>query len=78
MTKRKFILKNSSLAKMLVVFPPIFVVDTRLIYGYNFVAPLNVLILKVNSSLSMITACMLIEKNEFTFHGFRAQNWFCL
>ena len=26
---------------MLVVFPPIFVVDTKLIYGYNFVAPLT-------------------------------------
>ena len=25
---------------MLVVFPPIFVVDTKIIYGYNFVAPL--------------------------------------
>ena len=26
---------------MLVVFPPIFVADTKIIYGYNFVAPLN-------------------------------------
>ena len=26
---------------MLVVFPPIFVADTRIIYGYNFVAPLK-------------------------------------
>ena len=25
---------------MLVVFPPIFVADTKIIYGYNFVAPL--------------------------------------
>ena len=25
---------------MLVVFPPIFVADTIIIYGYNFVAPL--------------------------------------
>ena len=24
----------------MVVFPPIFLVDTKLIYGYNFVAPL--------------------------------------
>ena len=26
---------------MLVVFPSIFVADTKLIYGYNFVAPLR-------------------------------------
>ena len=26
---------------MLVVFPPIFVADTKIIYGYNFVAPLK-------------------------------------
>ena len=26
---------------MLVGFPPIFVADTKIIYGYNFVAPLN-------------------------------------
>ena len=26
---------------MLVVFPPIFVADIKLIYGYNFVAPLK-------------------------------------
>ena len=26
---------------MLVVLPPIFVADTKIIYGYNFVAPLN-------------------------------------
>ena len=25
---------------MLVVFPPIFVADTKIIHGYNFVAPL--------------------------------------
>ena len=25
---------------MLVVFPPILVADTKIIYGYNFVAPL--------------------------------------
>ena len=28
---------------MLVVFPPIFVADTKVIYGYNFVAPLKYL-----------------------------------
>ena len=26
---------------MLVVFSPIFVADTKIIYGYNFVAPLS-------------------------------------
>ena len=28
---------------MLVLFPPIFVADTKVIYGYNFVAPLKYL-----------------------------------
>ena len=27
---------------MLIVFPPIFVADTKIIYGYNFAAPLTV------------------------------------
>ena len=27
---------------MLVVFPPTFLVNTKIIYGFNFVAPLNV------------------------------------
>ena len=27
---------------MLVVFPPSFVADTKIIFGYNFVAPLKV------------------------------------
>ena len=39
--KCKLILKNSSF-KLQVVFPPIFVVDTKIIYGHNFVAPLNI------------------------------------
>ena len=26
---------------MLVIFPPIFMADTKIIYGYNFVAPLK-------------------------------------
>ena len=26
---------------MLIGFPPIFVADTKIIYGYNFVAPLK-------------------------------------
>ena len=36
--KCKFIVKNSSF-KMLVVFWPISVVDTKITPGYNFVAP---------------------------------------
>ena len=27
--------------RILVVFPPIYVLDTKIIYGYNFVAPLS-------------------------------------
>ena len=42
-TKCKFIVKNSSF-EMLVVFSPIFVVDTKITLVYNFVAPLNILI----------------------------------
>ena len=40
MTKCKFIVKNSSF-KMLVVFSPIFVADTKITFVYNFVAPLK-------------------------------------
>ena len=43
LTKCKFIVKNSSF-KMLVVLSPIFVVDTKTISVYNFVAPLSTLI----------------------------------
>lgn len=38
--KCKFIMQNSTF-RMLVVFPVIFVADTKLIYGYNFVTPLD-------------------------------------
>ena len=31
---------------MLIGFPSIFVADTKIIYGYNFVAPLNILRMK--------------------------------
>ena len=37
-TECKFIMKNSSF-KMLVVFSPIFVADTKITFVYNFVAP---------------------------------------
>ena len=40
LTKCKFIVKNSSF-KMLVVPLPIFVVDTKIIFVYNFVVPLT-------------------------------------
>ena len=39
-TEWKFITKNSSF-KMLVMFSPIFVADTKIIFVYNFVAPLR-------------------------------------
>ena len=39
-TKCKFIVKNSSF-KMLVMFSPIFVADTKITFVYNFVAPLG-------------------------------------
>ena len=39
-TKCKFIVKNSSF-KMLVVFSPIFVADTKITFVYNFVASLR-------------------------------------
>ena len=35
---------------MLVVFPPIFMADTKIIYGYNFVAPLNMAVRIYDSS----------------------------
>ena len=39
MTNCKFIVKNNSF-KMLVVFLPIFVADTKITFAYNFLAPL--------------------------------------
>ena len=41
LTECKFIKKNSSF-KMLVVFSPIFVVDIKITFVYNFVAPLRI------------------------------------
>ena len=40
--KGKFILKKKKQFRFLVVFPSIFVTDTKIIYGYNFVVPLKV------------------------------------
>ena len=48
MPKCKFILKKKQF-RILVVFPPIFVVETKVIYGYNFVAPL------MNETLAKVT-----------------------
>ena len=42
-TECKFITKNRSF-KMLVVFSPIFVADTKITFVYNFVAPLMCLL----------------------------------
>ena len=40
-TKCKFIVKSSNF-KLLLVFSPIFVADTKINFVYNFVAPLNI------------------------------------
>ena len=42
---------------MLVVFSPIFVVVTKIIYGYNFVALLKII------SINMVTILMMSAKN---------------
>ena len=47
--KCEFSFKNSSL-KTLAVFLPIFVADTKIIFHYNFVAPLGYLRIQVLST----------------------------
>ena len=42
-TKCKFNMKNSCF-KMLVVFSPVFVADTKATFVYNFVAPLKTVV----------------------------------
>ena len=44
---------------MLVVLPPIFAVDTELIYGYNIVPPLNFF----QNRLQLLINELLIEKS---------------
>ena len=44
---------------MLVVFPPIFVADTKIIYGYNFVAPLK----GYKSGILAEDSLILLQKN---------------
>ena len=51
-TKCKFIMKNRRL-KFLVVAWPIFVADTKLIFVYNFVAPLSFLEFSENGFSSL-------------------------
>ena len=55
---------------MLIVFPPNFVVETKIIYGYNFVPPsiwVNSLIVKVLSrSFIMLNTMMENESKSFT------------
>ena len=34
--------------RIMVLFPPIFLADTKIIHGYNFVAPLNTETIKNN------------------------------
>ena len=43
---------------MLVVFPPIFIADTKIIHGYNFVAPLR------SSIFSLMTNVLVQSLNK--------------
>ena len=56
-TECKFIMKNSSF-KILVVFSPIFVADTKITFVYNFVAPLN-------KQFEILTALKLLTASGF-------------
>ena len=49
---------------MSVVFPPIFVTDTKIIYDYNFVAPLTVGLYDIS--------CPGCEKVQRTLKNFKA------
>ena len=42
---------------MLVVFSPIFVVDTKIIFGYKFLAPLRVFITVYSSGNNLMKQC---------------------
>ena len=62
-TKCKFITKNSSF-KMLVVFLPIFVAQTKI--KQNFVAPLSILLCDVINSANMeLIPLMLISEDAW-------------
>ena len=50
---------------MLVVFPPIFVTDRKIIYGYNFVAPLRCKIKSINFFVSRGLYIDMLIKNAY-------------
>ena len=52
---------------MLVVFPPIFVADTKILCGYNFITPLTLMhdnqkYFKKNTKISLIKVIHLFEQ----------------
>ena len=57
---------------MLAVFPPIFVADTKIIYGYNFVAPLKYL-LYINLKHHLLTSASL-NPNSILLHSIIPNN----
>ena len=57
---------------MLVVLPLIFVADTKIIYGYNFVASLN----RPSRFLSFCVLSIICLINDWIFHFWEA--WFIL
>ena len=63
-TECKFIMKNSSF-KMLVVFSPIFVADTKITFVYNFVAPLSGKDMIIHLMVGLIKK--ILHKNESIF-----------
>ena len=73
-TKCKFIVKNSSF-KILLVFSPIFVADTKITFAYNFVAPLKILenSQKKNSCQSLFFNKVAGWKPETV----RSRHWIC-
>ena len=56
--KCQSILKKKQ-CRMLVVFPPIFVAATKLIYGYNFVDPVMVILVNFIRSFPLINNLLI-------------------
>ena len=56
---------------MLVTFSPIFVADTKIIFGYNFVAPLIKRMFKytLGNLCSLINICVVGTSNELIIKG---------
>ena len=50
---------------MLVVFPPIFVADTKIIYGYHFVATLKMHGVKFFQHANIVCICAEAGGNNF-------------